>query len=57
MLKYYRLYELISRNPFLIKPNIITDHVSTINYNYLKAKGVKYLVYDRDNTLSAHLGE
>ncbi len=57
MLKYYRLYKLISERPYLLVPNISTEHVSTINYTFLKSKGIQYIVYDRDNTISGHLSE
>jgi predicted HAD superfamily phosphohydrolase YqeG len=40
-------------NPELIIANESIDHVAEIKLSELKSKGIKYLVFDKDNTLSS----
>lgn len=43
---------LIFTSPHLIIPNLRVKHVDQINYEQLVQKGIKCLVFDKDNTLS-----
>ena len=38
-------------NPSIALPNIEVNHLSELNLLKLKRDGVKYLVFDKDNTL------
>ena len=40
------------RNPSLVMPQISVKSLSELNFIELKARGVKYLVFDKDNTLT-----
>jgi hypothetical protein len=42
---------LIFTSPHLILPHYNVKHVKNINYEMLKEKGIKCLVFDKDNTL------
>jgi hypothetical protein len=42
---------LIFTSPQLILPHYHLSHVSAIDYHLLKSKGIKCLVFDKDNTI------
>ncbi len=44
-------FQLFS-DPTLVIPNKTIKHVSELQYDKLKADGIKYLVFDKDNTLT-----
>ncbi|KAJ3161304.1 hypothetical protein HDU86_007086 [Geranomyces michiganensis] len=41
------------RNPSLLVPHIVVPDVRSINYPALKAAGVRVMVFDKDNTITA----
>jgi predicted membrane-bound spermidine synthase len=42
---------LVAASPELIPPHYHLKHVRQINYQLLKDRGIKCLVFDKDNTL------
>ena len=40
---------------YVTKPHIIVDGVWDVDYQNLRKRGVKYVVFDKDNTLTKHL--
>ena len=52
MQKYLKILWRITKDFSLINPNIYITNVKFIDFEDLKAKGIRYLVFDKDNTLT-----
>ena len=50
----YTYMKLLSSDPEIFNPNIIVNDISNINFNKLHSIGINYLVFDKDNTLTAN---
>ncbi len=50
--KICKFIKLLCCQPFLLNPNIIVENISHVNFEYLKEIGIKYLIFDKDNTLA-----
>ena len=51
-MKIIRLFITILKDFSLLNPNVLVTNVSYIDYKALSSLGVRYLVFDKDNTLS-----
>lgn len=50
--KIFKFIKLLFCQPSLLNPNIIVENISYVNFKYLKEIGIKYLIFDKDNTLA-----
>lgn len=49
---HFKIFMLSFFQPNLLNPNLIVRDISQINFKYLHEIGIKYLVFDKDNTLT-----
>ncbi|KAL4493439.1 hypothetical protein ABPG72_007447 [Tetrahymena utriculariae] len=54
-MSYLKLLKITWNNPWTLNPNVYVPRIDQIDYSKLKELGIKYLVFDKDNTLTAHL--
>jgi predicted HAD superfamily phosphohydrolase YqeG len=51
-MNYYSVFKNILKDINILKPQIISKNITEIDYKSLKEKGIKYLIFDKDNTLT-----
>jgi predicted HAD superfamily phosphohydrolase YqeG len=52
MLRYLKLFLQCLKNPKLLNPNLIIKDITELNPEILKHNGIKFIVFDKDNTLT-----
>ena len=52
MLSYFNLLIKCLKSPKLLNPNVIVKDITELNPENLKLIGIKYIVFDKDNTLT-----
>lgn len=51
-MNYFRILLKIAKEPSLLNPNIIRKDIKGLDFKYLSDIGIKYIVYDKDNTIT-----
>lgn len=54
-MNYFKIAKLTWSNPWVLNPNVYVSRIDQIDYSKLREMGIKYLIFDKDNTLTAHL--
>lgn len=50
-----RLLSHTLSNMWLLNPHVSVSRIDDIDFAKLRSVGVRYIVFDKDNTLTAHL--
>jgi phosphatidylglycerophosphatase GEP4 len=50
--RYSKIFQYLLKDPSLMNPNLIIKDVKSIDYKKLREIGIKYVVFDKDNTLT-----